>query len=149
MAKKSKKAKPAKKNKYPSRIACQKCNVKKGVRPDIYEKRIAEYGTEFSLLQKYTCTSCRKKHNLDKFGSLKVYKPQRQQNKSKSSHNYDKKTGEYILPEWMRRRADEYVGVGPEHFIPLCSKGIQYANEALRKIAITPGKATKGVATKS
>jgi hypothetical protein len=58
MAKKSKSG-------LPSRIECTKCKAKKGVRPDVLEKRIAKFGSLEKLQEVYVCRSCKKEHNLD------------------------------------------------------------------------------------
>jgi len=140
----SKKIKKVKQNKYPSRIACQKCSVKKGVRPDVFEKRMEEYGSKTQLLLKYTCTKCRKEHNLDKFGALKTFKPTRAK-KAQGNHAYDAE-GKYILPEWMKHPKHQRVGCGPEHYVPLTPKETPIVREMFRTLTKSKTSPKKTVA---
>ena len=40
---------------------CSVCGEEKGVRPDVYAKRIEKFGTEERLKKEYKCRECRKK----------------------------------------------------------------------------------------
>ena len=46
------------------KIRCIKCNEEKGVRADVYEKRIRKYGSEEKLLAEYKCRKCRPKKGI-------------------------------------------------------------------------------------
>lgn len=56
---KKKSAKAA--NKLPNKIKCSACKKSKGVRPDVLQKRIKDYGTLENLLETYECQKCRKR----------------------------------------------------------------------------------------
>lgn len=48
-------------NKLPNKIKCSACGTAKGVRPDVLQKRLADYGTLENLLATYECQKCRKR----------------------------------------------------------------------------------------
>lgn len=44
-----------------SKIQCTKCKEMKSVRPEVFEKRVAKYGSEDKLRANYLCQKCRPK----------------------------------------------------------------------------------------
>lgn len=44
-----------------SKIQCVKCKEMKAVRPEVFEKRVAAYGSEEKLRASYLCQKCRPK----------------------------------------------------------------------------------------
>lgn len=48
-------------DKLPNKIKCSACGNSKGVRPDVLQKRLADYGTLENLLATYECQKCRKR----------------------------------------------------------------------------------------
>jgi len=47
---------------FTGKIKCNKCGVSKGVRRDIYDERIKEFGSESNLIKGYLCRGCKKGH---------------------------------------------------------------------------------------
>jgi hypothetical protein len=106
MAKKSKSG-------LPSRIECTKCGTKKGVRPDVLEKRIAKFGSLEKLQEVYVCRSCKKEHNLDA-GFRK--KPAKRKYRKADERNYkriDPHDGKmkyfWEHHEWRNKQIENYL----------------------------------------
>jgi len=118
----------------PSRIECTKCGDKKGVRPDVLEKRIAKFGSLKALQDIYVCRSCKKDHNLDgafrKKPAKRKYRTADQRNykvidPSDGKEKYFWDTREYqmalierMFPDLIDEKPKEVVRYGPGCFRP-------------------------------
>jgi len=130
---------PVTKSGLPSRIECTKCGAKKGVRPDVMEKRIAKFGSLEKLIKIYVCRDCKKVHNLDAGFRIKPAKrayhstaamgeKYKSIDPADGAYKYFWDHAAYEKAKWLRwadeklTSLDNDVKEGPSRFGPACHR---------------------------